>query len=615
MAVAVGACMRFFFDAGALTLFAAGAALVAACGSNEGMTTGAGGGGGPSSGGNGGAPTTESAGPTGSGGNGGNGGGNGGSGAAAGNGGTGAGGDCASDQIVGEGEPLAAIGPCGKLEYRTYKNRDQAEAVNRLPDFSYAGYGHGGVAIPDDVPVVAEVSPVAGDDRASLQAAIEEASAKPLGANGFRGAVLIHKGNYEVGDTLTVEADGVVLRGEGQGADGTVITATAAKQYTLIEARGGGSGFGEVAGSRTDISTGVVPVGARSFEVESAAGYAVGDTIVVLRTPNQTWIDELGMEPFGWTADSYQIANERTITAVDGNLLTIDIPIIDTIESHYGGGVVYRSQVKGRLRHAGIEDLRLDSKYASATDENHGWTAVRLSRAEDSWVRRVTVLHFGLNAVTLADQSVFNTVEDVAHLDPISQITGGRRYPFNIDKGTGNLFQRCFTRNGRHNFVTGARVAGPNVWLDCLAEDSHADDGPHHRWSTGLLFDNTKGAELKVQNRQESGTGHGWAGAQVLFWNADHGILICDAPKGAMNWAIGCVGQKKEGNWAPEEPEGWWESAGTAVAPRSLYLQQLEDRLGPKAALAVTVVPQRTGRIWDSLNAWAGEGKLSDFLN
>ena len=100
----------------------------------------------------------------------------------------------------------------------------------------------------------------------------------------------------------------------------------------------------------------------------------------------------------------------------------------------------------------------------------------------------------------------------------------------------------------------------------------------------------------------------------MLFWNVDEQSIICDAPKGAMNYVVGGQGDKSQGSWAPEEPFGTWESAGTVVEPRSLFLQQLADRLGPGAVDAITVPAQRTGRIWDALRAWAGEGRLADHL-
>jgi hypothetical protein len=68
--------------------------------------------------------------------------------------------------------------------------------------------------------------------------------------------------------------------------------------------------------------------------------------------------------------------------------------------------------------------------------------------------------------------------------------------------------------------------------LDSLGEQTHNDDGPHHRWATGLLFDNIQTEQLHVQNRKDYGSGHGWSGAQVLFWNPEVPSLISDAPTG-----------------------------------------------------------------------------------
>jgi len=49
------------------------------------------------------------------------------------------------------------------------------------------------------------------------------------------------------------------------------------------------------------------------------------------------------------------------------------------------------------------------------------------------------------------------------------------------------------------------------------------------------------------------------------------------------------------------------QSVGHVVSPRSLYLQQLQDRLGQQAVINITTAAQRQGRIWDVLAARAGE--------
>jgi hypothetical protein len=464
--------------------------------------------------------------------------------------------------------------------------------------------------------VRATVRPQSGDDRARIQQAIDAVSKRAPDANGFRGAVLLEKGTYQVDGTLYIRKSGVVLRGRGQCKSCTTLVATRRKKHDLIRVEGKGEGVAQVGKTKRTITSSYVPVGSRKLQLDGqgkALPFRVGDSIAVVRTPNQRWIDELSMGRWGWKPSSYVITHERTVTAVKGNTLWVDIPFVDTIERKYGGGHVYLASVAGRIERCGVEDLRLVSEHASSRDENHAWNGVVLSRVKDGWVRRVSVVHFAYSAVTVDRTSAFNTVEEVAMLDPVSQITGGRRYSFNVGHrgAIGTLFQRCYSRGGRHNFVTSARVAGPNVWLDSVAEKNYSDDGPHHRWSTGLLFDNTKGDELNVKNRESSGTGHGWAGAQTMFWNCRYRSMICDAPRGAMNWVVGSTGRKLASSRSPYEAFGWWESHDKPVKPRSLYLQQLQDRRGAKAVAAVTIPAQRGSSIDRAISLWAGKDRLA----
>ena len=160
--------------------------------------------------------------------------------------------------------------------------------------------------------------------------------------------------------------------------------------------------------------------------------------------------------------------------------------------------------------------------------------------------------------------------------------------------------------------MTGSQVAGPNVFVDCYSTDTYSDIGPHHRYATGLLFDNVYGGQIQVQNRKDMGTGHGWAGAQTLFWNCTtyKNNIRVESPIGAMNWGIGCVAPVLDGNGT-----GYWESRGTRVVPRSLYYKQLEDRVGSEAANKAMIPEQRAGSIWSLLAAWRGIGNLSSLTD
>jgi hypothetical protein len=110
-------------------------------------------------------------------------------------------------------------GPTGKLIYTP------DEQGNTIPDFSHAGYGGGGVPIPT-VPIKETIWPVAGDNTANLQAAIDRVSALPIDESGFRGAVLLRMGYYRMATPITIQASGVVLRGEGMGDICTILIGT-----------------------------------------------------------------------------------------------------------------------------------------------------------------------------------------------------------------------------------------------------------------------------------------------------------------------------------------------------------------------------------------------------
>jgi hypothetical protein len=518
-----------------------------------------------------------------------------------------------------EDAPLVELGSNGLLRYALYSERGSDHARNIVPDFSRAGYQGGGVSLPtrSSIPVIEILEPNAeGDDYPRIQAAIDAVAVRVQDSRGLRGAVLLRRGHYRLSKTLTIRASGVVLRGEGRGADGTVIRSEVdERQGKILEVGNSESAVPRAAldPRRTAITMDYVPVGAMRITVKSAAGYRVGDTVSIAREPNARWVGPEGIDTarYRWTPSDYAVYSERVVTAVDHDTITLDAPIMDAIATRFGGGSVYRTDPI-RISQVGIEDLRLEGNpetgTVNGTADSGPFTALRLGAIYDSWVRDVTVRYVSHGFVT-RNGAQFNTLQDIAYLDPrYGETQGARRYVFLYEGNAAfNLIQRCYNQGGRHTFVIGARVPGPNVFLDCLAVGDSTDSGPHHRWSTGTLYDNTKGYMLRAQNRRDSGTGHGWAGAQQMFWNTEHDIYVVQAPPFAMNWSVGQVGAIAPGKFPPEEHAGIVQSMGQVVTPRSLYLQQLRDRLGEQAVINITTEAQRDGRIWDSLAAGAGE--------
>ncbi|HKQ79275.1 MAG TPA: discoidin domain-containing protein [Blastocatellia bacterium] len=489
---------------------------------------------------------------------------------------------------------IVFAGPSGRLGYAPdFKG-------NRPLDFSNAGYGGGGVALPNAQVRVA-VTPDEGDDSARIQAAIDQVSAMPQNAEGIRGAVLLKRGRFEVGTTLVIRASGVVLRGEGRGEDGTILFATGTAKRNVLEV--GGPAGRLLLPARTQIADLYAPSGARRLRLEDASVFKVGDSVLVRRVGNDRWIHAIAMDQIV-EADQdvvqftpFNLDFDRIITAIDGNTITLDAPIANAIESRWGGGEVIRYDDPDRIEHVGVEQLRVVVEFnpdvtavndgvTYFADEDHAATFVALDSVKNAWVREVTSQHLEHSLANVLRNAKWVTVQDCAAIDMVSLITGSRRYNFKL-AGQLTLVQRNHAETARHAYVVDSRVPGPNVFLDSDSINEFATSEPHHRWSVGGLYDNIA-SDIAMQDRAWLGSGHGWAGANYVAWNT-RGDLVAQQPPTAQNYAIGHVGRKVAG-FAPnsQDPrprqDGWWESLGQNVEPRSLYLRQLTDRLGADAA-------------------------------
>lgn len=474
-----------------------------------------------------------------------------------------------------------SVGSDGKLKY----NPD--EKGNVIPDFSAVGYKNGDVAIPTAT-VVKTISAVSGDNTSNIQNAINAVAALPMNTDGIRGALLLKAGTYNINSTVYISSSGIVIRGEG---NGTILMATKTAQYSLITVNGSG-GFSANTSTSKKIQGTYIPIGAKTFTLPAGHGFVAGDDVMLQRKPNQAWINMLGMNVLSkipcdnggcntdWTPAAYTINYLRKIVAVNGNTITLDAPNVDVIDSKYAEGFIMKYTWSGKIENSGVESLYIDSKYANANDENHGWHGVSFSNSKNGWVENVEVHHFGYAAVTVNESAAWISILNCKNIDPISQTIGGRKYSFNIN-GQRNLVKNCSTKGGRHDYVTGAQTAGPNAFVSSTAANQQADIGPHHRWGTGALFDNIKGDfEQNAQNRLGYGTGHGWSGAQTMYWNCTSPTFRINNPTQHINWAIGCKGTVTDvGNQYNGSP-GVTQSNGNFIdGIQYLYDKQLADRL------------------------------------
>ncbi|HEX8117426.1 MAG TPA: hypothetical protein VF521_09145, partial [Pyrinomonadaceae bacterium] len=163
------------------------------------------------------------------------------------------------------------------------------EDDNVVIDFSYAGYGGGGVRVPS-VPDVLRVRPTGGDDTALIQAALERVASMPADARGIRGALLLDGSKFRVKGRLRLRASGVVLRGRGDGL--TTVVATGKGRRTLVEV---GADEAPTTGAAVKVTDEKVVAGALTLTLESVEGLAAGDRVVVRRPSTKEWIEALGM--------------------------------------------------------------------------------------------------------------------------------------------------------------------------------------------------------------------------------------------------------------------------------------------------------------------------------
>jgi hypothetical protein len=482
--------------------------------------------------------------------------------------------------------PSVALGAEGRLVY-------VPDALgNAIVDFSHAGYGGGGQPLPH-VPAKIVVAPGGGRDGDRIQAALDLVAVMPPGRAGFRGAVLLQPGRYEIAGSLRLAASGMVLRGSGAGEDGTVLVAVGTSRRPLIVV----SGEGErktLDGTARQVASSYVPVGARTLEIEDASAFGVGDTVVIERPSTRAWISRLGMDTFpGWRPEnrlhwqpgSRDVVWDRVVTAVDGRRLTLDAPLTTAIDQEVGGGTVSRYEFAGRIRQVGVEHLRAVSGHDAARpwDEDHAWFAVSLDKVEHAWVRQLTARHFVSSVIDVGADAKWLTVEDVEALDPVSEVGGFRRRAF-VTSGQLTLVQRCHSRDGQHDFVTGHTAAGPNVFLDSTTSRSLGDSGPIGSWASGVLYDNVKirGHALRLIDRGVADQGAGWAAANSVLWNCEATDVEVQSPPGAYNRAFGCKGTAS-GDGIVEDPRAvpyrdFYRAL--ALEPASLYRAQLAERLG-----------------------------------
>lgn len=419
-----------------------------------------------------------------------------------------------------------------------------------VPDYSYCGYQASETAIPM-VEIKAVVPAMQGDATAAIQAALDYVSSLPIGKDGFRGAVLLEKGCYQISSTLWIKASGVVLRGSGMGADGTELLSVSRDRLTMIRVQG----VHDVQYDRnkSTVMTATAAVGALSLHLAEPL-FREGDRVSIAQHPGIVW--------------------ERQVDRVQGKQIFLDAPITYELQTDKQPSVTLMSW-PGRIENVGIENLHINSVYDenNPKDENHAWIGIALEHVRDAWVRAVAFRHLAGSAVFVAETASRVTVQDCKSLEPVSEIGAQRRYSFYV-KGSQVLCQRIQAEEGYHDFAVGASH-GPNAFVQCWSLMPHSYSGTVENWSSGVLFDisSVSGNALRTNIPNYADAFAGWTTTNTTFWNSTASMVSCVKPNVAgNNYAYGA--------WGQFNGRGHWESSNNHVSPWSLYYSQLAKRLG-----------------------------------
>ena len=524
----------------------------------------------------------------------------------------------------------------GRLTYVSDANN------NRIPDYSNAGYKNGAEPIPN-VQVEVTLSPGAGDRTSDIQAAIDQVGALTPDANGIRGAILLQAGRYLVEGTLTIDKDGVIIRGVGDDkndASNTILYRSNTKNDSKFFSIGTGTVWGtyskRLIGSETDIITNFVQVGSYTFDVADASTYNVGDKIVVQHPDSDDWLAALNYGDVGthpdadpWAPGETETIYKRYIKAINGNTITIDAPVFMNLDRSLSQSFIFKideTQVPDLIQNVGVEKLRVEVATNGDYKDGHCGTVIFVHGAENFWIDQVTGIHFK-NSLIKCGNCSRGTIKNCQAIEP-HNVDGGMRYNYAItDRAQLMLVKDNFSSYGTVDFTNGgsgrySAANSGNVYLNNKTWRSRSSTFDNHvRWYTGNLFDSDVNIEdngdraIFLGNRGHW-TNCGYGAAFCTAWNftADNQRLNIQGAPTTQNFAIGCHGNEL-GNWSRnttyfiDAPDAYYEGFNVdGIFPSSLYLAQLKQRLDPNHYLDINN-PENTPV--EAINLFNGEKLIS----
>lgn len=476
-----------------------------------------------------------------------------------------------------------------------------------LHDFSYAGYRWGGEPLVRDPSV--DVIDLGADPTAAVDstAAIQQAIDQVSDEGG--GVVLLPAGTYRLDGLLTVEASGVVLRGEG--SDQTRLAFT---RHEGMTGRGHLTLAGAVEHGEDRLLTEDVPTASTRIPLADTEGLEVGDVVALGFVITDDFVAEHGMEGT-WQAfnGTWRPIFRRTVMFVGDDFIEVHVPTRYPLRTRDGASLRIET---GHLTEVGVEDLavstEVDWQDAWSVDRSH---AIHLVGVRDGWVHDVASFdsplhddpdhgerHLMSGGIKVLDSHRVTLAGlDLRHAQ--NRGPGGNGYLVEISRSNEVLVRDSLAVAGRHNFIQNWDFGTTGcVFLRTTSRDGKALTSAsssfsqvglsefHHSLAMANLIDDSVADDgWGAVNRHDWSSGAGHTATESVFWNlrgtgrlrsfqAGRGYVIGTGPELSVETAL----DTPDLFGAPEgtAPEDWSEGLGEAatLTPRSLYEDQRRRR-------------------------------------
>ncbi|KAI1383484.1 uncharacterized protein F4822DRAFT_79231 [Hypoxylon trugodes] len=452
---------------------------------------------------------------------------------------------------------------------------------DHLPDFSFCGYHASDKSLPSiSRPSSTTIKASSKDQTSQIQTALDKTAASG------GGVVELGSGTFKISPGLVIP-NGTALRGSG--VDSTHLSVAKLKEDVPLISLGNGTTHRVQPSSTNSITDSYVGIGANTVTVKDTKGLKVGQSAFVSRAVTAEWVRYNGMADLvrdgkhqTWIAVGSLVQQPRAIQAINGNKVTLDVPLTDALNKKYMSPYLATFTAPGISQEIGIENLSITLNptcSGSALNKKNGCGAEAISVApwtQDSYIRQVNVT--GFNTFINVQNNASRITIDHVSLFRDHDTDNAAGYPSDIAIMGSQVLVQDSGQYGlktakAFSVATQAGTPGPNAVLRHVVQSDLQQIYPHQRWAHGLLAEDTDAGVIYF-NRATAGSGHGWAINAGVAWNVRGGVTVQSPPLG-VNWGIGSTGKVTQTN-------GSMVDTGSAVTPKSLFSAQLAKRKGGK---------------------------------